>query len=322
MRANPRRYMRYAQVQAKFLGWCRDHSVEPKQPSSLLNFLAYGHTTLGWSFQTLANYRSSILDMFEDREAILSFWPLKTFFQAVQESTIRADRSRPVDIQPIIQHFHGLGPNYSMALLDLTTKLCWLLGVCGFMRPSDIERINLDESVCTTFSDKVILKVVAPKEKRLGQRIQKEIIIRQHDDPLLCPVAALQSYLSRHAHHPCRFPHPALPHVSIHYLLRDVRDCHRPVYAQRISNHIKSVMSLLPTTRQSGRIRARALGSTRALLAGASVDDVVTHGNWSNQNIYNTFYRLSTETHSNFTSLVLGTSESNSNTLEQQSQDP
>ena len=46
MRANPRRYMRYAQMQAKFLGWCRDHSVESKQPSSLLNFLAYGHATL------------------------------------------------------------------------------------------------------------------------------------------------------------------------------------------------------------------------------------------------------------------------------------
>jgi hypothetical protein len=178
--------------------------------------------------------------MFEDREATLSFWPLKTYFQAVQESTIRAGRSRPVDIQPIIQHFHGLRPNHSMTLLDLTTKLCWLLGVCGFMRPTDIERINLHESVCKTFSDKVIVKVVAPKEKRLGQRIQKKIIIRQHDDPLLCPVAALQSYLSRHAHHPCRFPHHALPDVSIHYLLRHIRDCYRPICTQRISNDIES----------------------------------------------------------------------------------
>lgn len=27
-------------------------------------------------------------------------------------------------------------------------------------RPSDIERINLDEAVCTTFSDEIILKMV------------------------------------------------------------------------------------------------------------------------------------------------------------------
>jgi hypothetical protein len=117
MRANPPRYMRYAQVQVRFLGQCRYRFAEPKQPSSLLNFLAYGHANLGWSFQTLANYHSSILDMFEDREAILAFWPLKTFFQAVQESSIRPDRPLLVNIQPIIQLFHGLCPNHSMACM-------------------------------------------------------------------------------------------------------------------------------------------------------------------------------------------------------------
>jgi hypothetical protein len=60
--------------------------------------------------QTLANYRSSILDMLEDREANHAFWPLKPFFQAVQETTIRPDCSRPADIQAIVRHFHGLGP--------------------------------------------------------------------------------------------------------------------------------------------------------------------------------------------------------------------
>jgi hypothetical protein len=100
----------------------------------------------------------------------------------------------------------------------------------------------LDEPVCTTFSYKIILKTVSPKENHLGQRIQKEITIRQHGDHLFCPVAAVQSYLSRHAHRPRQVPHPALSHVSINYLLRDIRDCHGPFYAQRISNHIKSVM--------------------------------------------------------------------------------
>jgi len=83
--------------------------------------------------------------MFEDCTAFWDVWPLKAFFQAIQTTTIRVDPSRSVDIQPIIRHLHGLGPNLSMALSDLTAKLCWLLGVCGFMRPSDIERIDLDD---------------------------------------------------------------------------------------------------------------------------------------------------------------------------------
>ena len=64
-------------------------------------------------------------------------------------------------------------------------------------------------------------------------------------------------------------------------------------------------MNLLPTVQHKGRLRARALGSSRAIVAGASVDDVVKHGNWSSQAVFNTFYRLSTESQTNFTKLVL-----------------
>lgn len=105
--------------------------------------------------------------------------------------------------------FMDLAPNHSMILHDLTTKRCCLLGVCGFMRTSDIEPIDLDEPVSTTFSDKIILKAMSPKEKHLGLRIQKEITIRQNDDHLFCPVAAIQSYLSRHTHRQRQLSHPA-----------------------------------------------------------------------------------------------------------------
>jgi hypothetical protein len=85
------------------------------------------------------------------------------------------------------------------------------------------------------------------------------------------------------------FPHPVLPHVDIHYLIRDVRDYHRPIHAQRISKYIKyikSLMDLLPQSTGLNRLKARAIGATRAVLAGASVDDVIAHGNWSSRAIF------------------------------------
>jgi hypothetical protein len=39
-------------------------------------------------------------------------------------------------------------------------------------------------------------------------------------------------------------------------------------------------MDLLAPVTHKGRLRARALGSTQAILEGASVDEVVTHANW------------------------------------------
>jgi hypothetical protein len=259
--------------------------------------------------------------MFENREHIRDSFAHRRFFQAVEETTVRADRSRPVDISLILQYFRNLGSNDTMALMDLTTKLCWLLGVCGFLRPSDIERIDLRECDWTSQTDRLSLLIIDPKEKRLGQRIQKSVQIRAHPDPLLCPVAAFRTYYQRHALCPCLHPHPALSHVQLHYLIRDVRNCHRPIYAQRIGNLINSIMTKLPASRRSGRLKARALGSSRALLAGASVDDVVTHGGWASRSIFNTFYRLSVESSSNFTSLALSEQDS-SVALESQSMDP
>jgi hypothetical protein len=51
------------------------------------------------------------------------------------------------------------------------------------------------------------------------------------------------------------------------------------------------------------------------------VDDVVAHGGWSSNAIFDTFYRLSRETSSNFTTLALAT-QGGSSTLEPQSLDP
>ena len=145
MRANPRKYLRYAQIQAKYQAWCRDKSVDHMDPSgiSVLNFLAEGHSRWQWSINTLNCYRSAILDLFSNRDEILSSYALKSFFQAVLDQSVRNDQSRPVDISPVLAHCRSLGSNDTMALADLSAKLCWLLGVCGFMRPSDIERIDL-----------------------------------------------------------------------------------------------------------------------------------------------------------------------------------
>ena len=260
--------------------------------------------------------------MFDNRQEIRESFAHKAFFQAMSDQTLRGYRERPVDISPIIEYFEKLGSNDSMPLAELTKKLCWLLGLCGFLRPSDIERIDLAQCDWTSFDDRILLKVVAPKEKRLGQRITKSVTIQRHQEVHCCPVDAFRTYHRRMAYRPCSFPHPALPHVSLHYLLRDVRDCHRPIYAQRISNHINSVMQLLPTARGGKRLKARALGATRAVLAGASVDDVVMHGGWASRAIFDSFYRLSTETSTNFSSLSLATTASEVQSLEPQSQDP
>jgi len=55
----------------------------------------------------------------------------------------------------------------------------------------------------------------------------------------------------------------------------------------------KLITALLLQEANRSRIRLRAVGAARAVVAGASVDAVVTHGHLSSEPLFNNFYRLS-----------------------------
>ncbi|OLY78240.1 hypothetical protein AYI68_g7714 [Smittium mucronatum] len=97
-----------------------------------------------------------------------------------------------MDISPIIEYFRELGDNEQLKIKSLNSKTCWLLAVCGFMRASDIHRI--DDAHTTKIDGKLKLVIVAPKEKRKGRLIIRPCEISCHSDKLLCPVEAYRAY--------------------------------------------------------------------------------------------------------------------------------
>lgn len=84
----------------------------------------------------LGELSSPILDMFPNPADILVSLAHKTFFEGINEQSIGTDIFRPVDIDPILSQLRALGSNDSLSVNDFTTKLCWLLGACSFLRPS------------------------------------------------------------------------------------------------------------------------------------------------------------------------------------------
>ncbi|OMJ18478.1 hypothetical protein AYI70_g5333 [Smittium culicis] len=96
---------------------------------------------------------------------------------------------RPVlDIAPVLDTFKEWGPTSDLTVKRLTAKLCRLLSVTGFLRPSDIHRIDDKRSHVTL--GVLHLVIVAPKVKRAGRPIEKPCQIAPHTDPILCPVLA------------------------------------------------------------------------------------------------------------------------------------
>ncbi|KAI9271954.1 hypothetical protein BDA99DRAFT_433726 [Phascolomyces articulosus] len=304
---NQRRTRQYQPIQRRYITWAQQHQIDPFTPNPihLINFLAFGRVHQNWATSTCANYRSAILDLYHDTSAFHNNSTYHEFFTALNEQTIRSFDKPHYDITPIIQHITNLGSNTTMRPIDLTRKLCFLLAITGFLRPSDIERI--DDNKTSINSRGLRLIIAVPKEKRRRQPIEKVITIKTHSITSLCPVQAYQDYKSRFCQVPCRrsYPIPNGPHTIVHRLIRTVHNKGAPIGAERISNHIKVLLDLIPRPPETTRPKARALGSTAAVESGASLEDVLVHSSWLSSSVFDTFYRLSRETATDFTSLVL-----------------
>jgi hypothetical protein len=172
----------------------------------------------------------------------------------------------------------------------------------AFLRPSDIERIHLDN--CHVHDDFISLHIVRPKETSAGIHKTKSVILKAHSmDTQLCPVRTFKDYVRLQANIKISVSHPTKSSLRYNPLIRQIKSPERHVKSQRISKHISAVMSHIQVP---PGLKARAAGSTHAAKNGVSVDDIVAQGNWSSRRIFDTFYRLSSKTRSNFTDIVLG----------------
>ncbi|PVU92301.1 hypothetical protein BB561_003917 [Smittium simulii] len=173
----------------------------------------------------------------------------------------------------------------------LTRKTCWLLSVNGFLRPSDICFIDLNNS--KIINGALRLYIVAPKEKRGSQSITKTCTIGPHDEPLLCSVEAFKAYIAKIAVIPCNSAHPSRAELSINYLVRSLKDNSKQIGAQRIGKHINTTSVLIPGFANTIRPKGKAIGSTLAAQSGVPLHEIVTYGNWSSLHMFDSYYRLS-----------------------------
>ncbi|KAF9963136.1 hypothetical protein BGZ73_002422, partial [Actinomortierella ambigua] len=138
---------------------------------------------------TVSTYKAAVIDMY-DPEAQLAFQgqDFRIFLAALRRKEIKHTKELQVDLTPVTNFFKAAGPNERLSMLNLTQKLCWLLGVCGFMRPDDIRCIDTSNPRFSLQDVVAILPVLLPKETREGSRICKYPTVKSHSDPMLCPV--------------------------------------------------------------------------------------------------------------------------------------
>ncbi|KAG1154610.1 hypothetical protein G6F37_009292 [Rhizopus arrhizus] len=268
---------RYNPIQQQFIRWCELHRFNAynPDPAQIINYLAYVHLTLHWQVATCLNYKSAILALYDQpaRQQIQNDSNFTRFFTNLRALTVRSFDRPNYDLTPVLDKLHSWGPNDLLTAERLTRKLCFLLAITGFLHHADLHH--------------------CPKEKRGGSPIERVVFINQHPDPLLCPVLVYQAYVTRITTTPCLGPHPTRPSRTIGFLVQSLHDFNSPVSVQTISRHVRSLLTRITMHDDSGQRRspprARAVGSSNAVLHGANLDDILVHGSWTSACVFDNY---------------------------------
>lgn len=287
----------------------QERGHDPLNPSAmdLMNFLDYGLEEKKWKLSTVYTYKSAILQLFPIKQQleIKEDELFKDFLKVMGTGTFKRLHNATVDLTPILTSLQALGDNHNMDIKNLTAKTCFLLATCGLLRPDDLA--CTDVSQCKIKGDEVELVVVFPKEKRKGQPIIKEVVIKSHPVEFFCPVKAYVEYRRRTSDQDrfARTTHPKMETVPFTPLIRQVYRANLKLSSDRIRNYIRDFLQLMPRDENQPPYKARAVGTTAALVKGIPLDDIVTHGNWSSPAIVEAFYRISRSLTTNFTTAIL-----------------
>ncbi|PVU91551.1 hypothetical protein BB561_004345 [Smittium simulii] len=271
-----RRRSRYSSIQQRFLDWGIANDIITDISAPKLSII--------WQ-STIKAYKSAILRL-SDSQSELSMHPIPE-----------------IDIPPILELFREWGPTPNLSFKQLTSKLCWVLAVTGFLRASDIHRI--DDAQTRINQGVLCLTIVAPKEKRDGRPVEKPCQINSHADPTLCPVIAYTVYKERIACNFCLTPHANNSTWTVNRLIRFVNDCEKPLSVDSITRYIHSISIVIHQDQDTPIPKGRTIGATLAANSGVSTDNIVSHAFWSNYSIFDSYYRLTKNSLNNLTESIV-----------------
>ncbi|PVU91173.1 hypothetical protein BB561_004538 [Smittium simulii] len=186
----------------------------------------------------------------------------------------RAIKTKGLEITPLILLFgtNDISGTYKSAILGLVKnpteitnqrifteffKTLNELLIISFIKPS----INIDLIVET-------LIIIAPKEKRGGQPVERICQIAEHSNPIICLVMAYRKYESRVA----------------------TTSCITPLSVGSITRHTHGLSGLMAHFKNTTIPNAWEIGATLIAQAGASAGNIVNHAFWYNYSIFDSYY--------------------------------
>lgn len=185
------------------------------------------------------------------------------------------------DIGSVLSYLEGLGPDTSLSLKSLSSKLVMLLALTSLFRVSEIAAIDFKSIV---FSGPVVKFALGRlrKSHRKGC-LQVSSLNRLNSSPLICPVSCLERYI---------FVTRDFRNESTNSsLILGLRSPHPPIGASTIGRWIKLLSSEagVDTTIYSAH-STRGASASKAMSAGLSIESILRTGSWASESVFSRHY--------------------------------
>ncbi|KZR97350.1 Uncharacterized protein APZ42_007834, partial [Daphnia magna] len=192
------------------------------------------------------------------------------------------------DPSVVINHFVSTARR-NMSLIQLARKTVTLLALATLLRCSELNSIQLDS---VSFSaTKVFFNLgVLRKSQRSGPLMRYSL--DEWENPLICPVACLRSYLERTAN--------LRSSLNNSGVFIGSNKPHNPVTGSTIGRWIKDQLKEagIDTSIFSAH-STRGAAASIAASAGVPIQTILNQGHWASESTFSKFYRRETSTNQN-----------------------
>ncbi len=264
--------------------WCAGRDSDPLSPhlGTVFEFICHLHNS-GKAYSTVNIARSMLSVTLEPVEG----HPIGTHPLVVKMMKGCYNLNPPApkysstwDPEVVLVFLRSLGRNSNLSLADLSAKTAILLALSTLLRVSELASINLD-SVLIDPPDAFFSLLRPLKAQHSGPL--KRITVKGSCDSLICPVRALQSYISRTDNFRRQLEGSAL--------FLGLIAPHRSVSGSTLGRWIKSVLRRAGIdTLVFSAHSTRGAAASAAARAGVPIDDILRSGRWSRRSTFERFY--------------------------------
>ncbi|CEG76669.1 hypothetical protein RMATCC62417_11530 [Rhizopus microsporus] len=268
-----------------FVEWAISHNVPLTTftETHLTNFLAEMFEARGYHHSIICLFRSAVTHLHQNPVSTRASEMVNALIKSLKAQASPKQIHRPtINLGSTLLELCRIDiDSPSTPIVHLQKKLAFLLGMAAFLHPSELHRIDFSTAAIKTESGRHFLffQVIAPKEKRGGQRIVKPFQVYSHHVCELCPVATFKSLQHR------LYLLVSPPRVSSFFV--NTNDTTQMVTISTISTWL---CRLLRFSSDEPRTNLRSLSSSAAPRAGVDINDIVTLGNWSSSAVFEQYY--------------------------------